>query len=159
MKGKSEPAVSGKGEKEGKKRPWHESIRSWWKGIPEICMDEIKLNPKSLQISCLILTHSSQVIAVGGGTMYLHSFSVQVLAHEAQEWTIQVIPCCGSFVHLHQSRNSLRVCSLQSASAENQYLIPSFFSWSFSLSLHKQHCLFMLVSFQISHWYPPLRAQ
>lgn len=71
--------------KEGKKNSWHQSIRSWWKGIPEICLDEIILNPKSLQISCLILTHSSQVIAVCGGTMCLHSCSVQVFVHEAQE--------------------------------------------------------------------------
>lgn len=33
---------------------------------PEKCMDEIIRNPKSLQVSRLNLTHSSQVISVGG---------------------------------------------------------------------------------------------
>lgn len=50
-----------------------------------ICMDEFILNPKSLQISCLILTHSSQVIAAGGGAMTFHSSFVPVFVHEDQE--------------------------------------------------------------------------
>lgn len=48
-------------------------------------MDEFILNPKSLQISCLILKHSSRVIAAGGGAMTFHSSFVPVFVHEDQE--------------------------------------------------------------------------
>lgn len=67
MKRKSALVYVGEWETEEKERTWHESISSWWKGIPKICTDEIILNPKSLQISSLILRHSSQVITGGGG--------------------------------------------------------------------------------------------
>lgn len=36
------------------------------KGIPDIFMDEIIVNPERLQTSSLILTHPSQVTAEGG---------------------------------------------------------------------------------------------
>jgi len=141
-------------------------------------MDEIILNPKSLQTSTLNLTLSSQVISVGGGTMCLHSSFVQVFAQEAQEWTIQVILRCGSFVHLHQSRNPLRVSSFRVHHLKTNIwlkenpqgqkkrkkkplkktasvLFSWRISWSFFFFFYKQYCLFMLLSFQPSHWYPP----
>ena len=153
-----------KRKKERKRRPWHESIRSWWKGIPKICEDEIILNPKSLQISRLILTYSSQVIAAGGvgGVFAFH------LGSGLSAWRSRMN---------HPSDSSMWIfCSVASkqklwrgSSAENWYLIKArtrrsqtsrpFFFQSFSSSffiffLSKQLCLFMLLSFQPSHWYP-----
>lgn len=116
LKGKSELAVLKKKEGKSEKRPWLESIRCWWKGIQEICMNEIILNPKSLQISCLILTDSSEVIAVGERTMCLHSYSVQVFLHKDQESTIQMI--LWIFCWLASKQEALQSFHLQETSGQ-----------------------------------------
>lgn len=90
-------------------RLWYKGIMSWWKGIPDIFMDEIIVNPDRLQTSSLILTHPSQVTAEGGWTMCSHSSLVQVFYCEESLWIIRLILLCGSFIHLHQSRESLKV--------------------------------------------------
>lgn len=102
-----------------------------------------------------------------GGTMCLHSTSVQVFLHEDQEWTVRMIPQCGSFVQLHQSRNSGGLFSFRVRQLKTNIWLKQepeghkpavlfFFSKAFlHLFLSKQLCLFMLLSFQPSHWYPP----
>lgn len=113
-----------KGERR-EKGPWHESIRSWWKGIPEICMDEIMLNPKSLQISCLILTYSSQGNCSRWGgqrvcvPLWFRSLCMKIKMNHPSDSSLWI------FCSLASKQKLLKSVLLRCASADNQYLIKA----------------------------------
>lgn len=122
MKGKSELDVAEKRGIKQKRMPGHENIRSWWKGISETCVDEIILNPKSLWISCLILMHSSQVIAVVREQCFAFLFG-SVLCALSSRMNYPSDSSLWIFCLLASKQKFLNRVLLQSTSAANQYLI------------------------------------
>lgn len=140
---------------------------------PEKAVDEIILNPKSLQKSRLNLRHSSQVI--WGHNVFAFLICSGLCTRSSRmkypSDSLLWIFCSPASKQKAVIQSEL----LQSASAENQYLIkarskdkdkkkkrkkkyllPEAFLYLFFFFIYKQYCLFMPVSFFLpSHWYPP----
>lgn len=92
---------------------------------PEKGMDEIILNPKSLQNSHLNLRHSSQVISVGGGHNVFAFLICSGLCTRSSRMNYPSDSLLWIFCSLASKQKVIQSELLQSASAENQYLIKA----------------------------------